>query len=66
VERGAEPGDFIPMTENAGLIAPLTRYLIESAIRTDALEAVSGIEMTVAVNVRFREASWPEPKIFTL
>ena len=54
-ERGLlSPGDFIPMTENTGLIEPLTLYLIESAIRQARLWQDAGIELTIAVNVSAR------------
>ena len=48
------PDDFIPLTENTGLIEPLTFYLIEAAVRQARLWRDAGIELIVSVNVSAR------------
>ena len=54
-ERGLMfPDDFIPMTENTGLIEPLTIYLLEMAIRQCRVWQEAGIELVVSVNVSAR------------
>lgn len=54
-ERGLmTPDDFIPLTENTGLIEPLTFYLIEAAVRQARLWRDAGIELIVSVNVSAR------------
>ena len=54
-ERGLlSPDDFIPLTENTGLIQPLTLYLIETAIRQARVWQDAGIDMTIAVNISAR------------
>ena len=54
-ERGLMfPDDFIPMTENTGLIEPLTIYLLEMAIRQCRVWQEAGVELVVSVNVSAR------------
>ncbi len=51
-ERGLmSPDHFIPMTENTGLIEPLTVYLIDAAVRQCRLWQDAGIDLIVSVNV---------------
>ena len=54
-ERGLmSPDDFIPMTENTGLIEPLTLYLLETAVRQCRMWQEAGIDLVVSVNVSAR------------
>ena len=54
-ERGLlSPDEFIPMTENTGLIEPLTLYLIEAAVRQCRVWRDAGMELVVSVNVSAR------------
>lgn len=54
-ERGLlSPDEFIPMTENTGLIEPLTLYLIETAVRQCRVWRDAGVELIVSVNVSAR------------
>jgi diguanylate cyclase (GGDEF)-like protein len=51
-ERGLLfPDEFIPMTENTGLIEPLTVYVLEAAIKQCRVWQEAGLDLTVAVNV---------------
>ena len=54
-ERGLlSPDEFIPMTENTGLIEPLTIYLIETAVRQCRVWRDAGVDLVVSVNVSAR------------
>ncbi|HJR44629.1 MAG TPA: EAL domain-containing protein [Actinomycetota bacterium] len=54
-ERGLmTPDDFIPLTENTGLIEPLTFYLIEAAVRQGRLWRDAGLDLVISVNVSAR------------
>jgi diguanylate cyclase (GGDEF)-like protein len=51
-ERGfIPPNDFIPIAERTGLIKPLSRYVLASAIRQCATWNKAGLELHVAVNL---------------
>jgi len=53
--RGTQfPDSFIPLAENTGLIAPITFFVIERALRQVRTWQESGIEMSVAVNLSVR------------
>jgi diguanylate cyclase (GGDEF)-like protein len=45
------PGDFIPLAEQAGLMAPLTRLVLDQALVQAARWRASGFDLTMAVNV---------------
>ncbi|OOG27655.1 hypothetical protein B1C78_03105 [Thioalkalivibrio denitrificans] len=45
------PGDFIPQVESTDLILPLSRWVIEAAIRQQAEWHASGLKLTMAVNL---------------
>ncbi|GAA4607679.1 hypothetical protein GCM10023107_82680 [Actinoplanes octamycinicus] len=45
------PNDFIPLAEHTGLITPLTRFVLDSALRQCRAWLTAGHELTVAVNV---------------
>ena len=45
------PGQFVPLAERTGLIKPLTRWVLASALRQCRLWADEGIETAVAVNL---------------
>jgi len=54
-ERGLlMPDEFIPLTENTGLIEPLTLYLIETAVRQCRVWRDAGVDLVVSVNVSAR------------
>jgi diguanylate cyclase (GGDEF)-like protein len=54
-ERGLIPPDeFIPLTEQTGLIKPLTLYVLDEALRQCAAWKAEGLELSVAVNLATR------------
>jgi len=51
-ERGLiQPGDFIPLAERMGLLNPLSRHVVESALRECAVWNASGLALRVSVNL---------------
>jgi diguanylate cyclase (GGDEF)-like protein len=48
------PIDFIPIAERTGLYAPLTRWVLEEALRQAAIWSAIGVELTMAVNLSAR------------
>ena len=48
------PGEFIPLAERTGLIHPLTRWVLDAALRQAAQWHRDGHELSVAVNVSTR------------
>jgi diguanylate cyclase len=57
------PGEFIPLAERTGLIHPLTRWVLDAALRQAAEWHRAGHHLSVAVNVSTRsllDASFPE------
>jgi diguanylate cyclase (GGDEF)-like protein len=57
------PGDFIPLAERTGLIAPLTHYVLDAALRQCRAWRRAGHELAVAVNVSARsllDLSFPD------
>jgi diguanylate cyclase (GGDEF)-like protein len=51
-ERGLlPPGDFVPVAEQNGLIAPLTRWVLAEAVRQAAAWERAGIDLIVGVNI---------------
>ena len=51
-QRGfIQPGEFIPLAEQTGLIKPLTNWVIEKAIMQCARWKKKGIDLTVSVNL---------------
>jgi diguanylate cyclase (GGDEF)-like protein len=63
-ERGLiSPADFIPLAEQAGLIIPLTRIVLEEALDQVSVWRENGIELCVAINLSVRsllDAGLPE------
>ena len=54
-ERGLiGPGEFIPLTQQTGLIRPLTLYVISEALRQCRAWESQGLDLAVAVNVSTR------------
>jgi EAL domain-containing protein (putative c-di-GMP-specific phosphodiesterase class I) len=49
--RLVAPGEFLPTVESSTMIAPLTHYVVESAIAQCASWRASGREVPVAINV---------------
>jgi diguanylate cyclase (GGDEF)-like protein len=45
------PGDFIPLAEQAGLMAPLTKLVLDQALDQAARWHASGFDLTMAINV---------------
>jgi len=57
------PDDFIPLAERTGLIAPLTHYVLDAALRQCRTWQQAGHELSVAVNVsarRLLDLAFPE------
>ena len=53
--RGTQyPDTFIPLAENTGLIAPITFYVVEHALRQVRNWQEEGIDLSVAVNLSVR------------
>ena len=48
------PNDFIPLAERSGLIAPLTEYVLDEAVRTAASWRARGLHIRVSVNLSVR------------
>jgi diguanylate cyclase (GGDEF)-like protein len=48
------PAEFLPLAEHTGLIAPLTSYVLDAALRQCRTWLDEGIDMPVAVNVSER------------
>jgi EAL domain-containing protein (putative c-di-GMP-specific phosphodiesterase class I) len=48
------PGEFIPLAERTGLIHPLTRWVLDAALRQAAAWRQAGHELSIAVNVSTR------------
>jgi predicted signal transduction protein with EAL and GGDEF domain len=54
-ERGLiPPGQFIPLSEQRGLIGPLTDYVIQEALRQHKAWFKQGIDLSIAVNLSSR------------
>jgi len=54
-ERGlVQPDVFIPVAEHTGLIRPLTRFVVEEALKQCRRWREQGFDLTVAVNVAMR------------
>jgi len=49
------PEEFVPIAEDAGLIVPIGRWVIEQACRQAAAWAVTGHETEISVNVSARQ-----------
>jgi diguanylate cyclase (GGDEF)-like protein len=54
------PDEFIPLAEHTGLIRPLTRFVIETAIKQCADWRDAGTPVQMAVNVSMRNLLEPE------
>ena len=57
------PDQFIPLAEQTGLIAPLMRWVVETAVQQSRRWLESGLELCVAVNLsmwNLRDASTPQ------
>jgi diguanylate cyclase (GGDEF)-like protein len=54
------PDEFIPLAEHTGLIRPLTRFVVETAIRQCAAWRDAGTPVEMAVNVSMRNLLEPE------
>jgi EAL domain-containing protein (putative c-di-GMP-specific phosphodiesterase class I) len=54
-ERGlVPPDDFIPLVQQTGLIKPLTRYVIDAALRQARDWSAQGWDLSIAVNLSTR------------
>jgi EAL domain-containing protein (putative c-di-GMP-specific phosphodiesterase class I) len=49
------PDRFIPFAEQTGLIKPLTRYVLDAALRQCRAWSIQGLELTLAVNLSARD-----------
>lgn len=63
-QRGlVPPGEFIPLAEHTGLIKPLTRWVLDAALRECRVWLDAGWEVSIAVNASahdLHESSFPE------
>jgi diguanylate cyclase len=58
-----QPDDFIPLVQHTGLINPLTRYVIDAALRQARAWSAQGWELSIAVNLSTRnllDVEFPE------
>jgi diguanylate cyclase (GGDEF)-like protein len=46
-----QPGDFLPLAEQAGLTEPLTKHVLDKALKQRAEWREAGLDLTVAVNL---------------
>jgi diguanylate cyclase (GGDEF)-like protein/PAS domain S-box-containing protein len=49
-----QPGSFLPQAERTPLIAPLTRWVLNAALRQQRAWRAEGIDLTMAVNIAAR------------
>ena len=54
------PDEFIPLAEHTGLIRPLTRFVVETAVRQCVAWQEAGTPVLMAVNVSMRNLLEPE------
>ena len=54
------PDEFIPLAEHTGLIRPLTRFVLETAVQQCAAWQAAGTPVVMAVNVSMRNLLEPE------
>jgi diguanylate cyclase (GGDEF)-like protein len=54
------PDEFIPLAEHTGLIRPLTRFVIETAVRQCVAWREAGTPVLMAVNISMRNLLEPE------
>ena len=54
------PGDFIPLAELSGLIHPLSRWVLEAAVRQQQAWRAIGLDFPVAVNLSRRMLHDPQ------
>jgi diguanylate cyclase (GGDEF)-like protein/PAS domain S-box-containing protein len=54
------PSDFIPLAEQTGLIYPLTRWVLEAALRQNQAWRALGLDIPVAVNLSRRSLQDPQ------
>jgi diguanylate cyclase (GGDEF)-like protein len=60
-QRGLIPPDeFIPLAESAGLIRPLSRWVLNAALRNYSSWAKAGVVVPVAINLSMRDLHDPE------
>ena len=45
------PGDFMPEADRSALIEPLTRWVLDAALRQQSVWNEAGLDMTMAVNI---------------
>jgi PAS domain S-box-containing protein/diguanylate cyclase (GGDEF)-like protein len=63
------PNRFIPLAEHSGLIAPLTRWVIDEAARQSRAWRDTGIDLPIAVNITPRslqDPAFPDELVETL
>lgn len=53
------PAEFVPLAEEAGLVEPLTRLVLERAVADRARLAEAGVALPVAVNLSARSLDGP-------
>jgi diguanylate cyclase (GGDEF)-like protein len=53
------PDDFIPYAENSGLITPLTKWVLNAAIKQQAKWSQQGIDIAMSVNLSARNLGDP-------
>jgi EAL domain-containing protein (putative c-di-GMP-specific phosphodiesterase class I) len=55
-----QPDDFIPLAEQTGLIKPLTRWVLETALRQCRAWQEIGLDIAVGVNLSMRNLHDPD------
>jgi EAL domain-containing protein (putative c-di-GMP-specific phosphodiesterase class I) len=60
-QRGLiQPNEFVPLAEIAGLIRPLSRWVLSAALRNYREWAEAGVVMPVSINLSMRDLHDPE------
>lgn len=54
------PGEFVPLAEEAGLVEPVTRFVVRRAVADRARLAERGLALPVAVNLSARSLEGPQ------
>jgi diguanylate cyclase (GGDEF)-like protein/PAS domain S-box-containing protein len=49
-----QPGSFLPQAERTAMIAPLTRWVLNEAMRQQRIWLAEGVDLTMAVNISAR------------
>jgi diguanylate cyclase (GGDEF)-like protein len=57
-----QPGSFLPQAERTAMIAPLTRWVLNEAMRQQRIWLAEGVDLTMAINSSALRRASPEPE----